>query len=128
MNREQKLRAEQCGKWLLKLAAIGAVYALAVSRMGFGIPCIFHLLTGLQCPGCGVTRMCLALLHLDLEAAYSYNAGVLLAMPVLLGLAVWYLADYIRYGSRPQPFLTKRNILCLALVVYLIGFGVIRNR
>ena len=47
------------------------LYILAVS--GHPAPCLFHLTTGLSCPGCGSTRAVLALLRLDIEEAFSYN-------------------------------------------------------
>ena len=41
----------------------GLLYAVFVKWSGIAIPCLFHLVTGLKCPGCGVTQMCVALLH-----------------------------------------------------------------
>lgn len=38
-----------------------------------GIGCIFRFLTGIPCPGCGLTRAYTALLHLDLSAAFSFH-------------------------------------------------------
>ena len=66
--------------------AAGLLYAHLVRVTGFGIPCIFHTITGLDCPSCGVTRMCMALLRLDFAAAFRYNAAILVLSP--LGIAV----------------------------------------
>lgn len=58
----------------ISCAILGAgllIYILA--RAGLPVPCLFHRLTGLQCPGCGSTRAVLALLRLDISAAVSYN-------------------------------------------------------
>ena len=65
---------------------VGCAYALFCRLTGLGIPCLFHLATGLNCPGCGVSRMLLSLLRLDFPAAFHYNAVLFCLLPVLLGL------------------------------------------
>lgn len=51
--------------------------------------CPFHVLTGWQCPGCGLQRAVHSLLHLDVAAAFHHNALFVSALPyvALLGLA-----------------------------------------
>ena len=71
MTPGQRLRRQLTG--LLLMVAVGAGYALWVNLTHLSIPCPFHAITGLQCPGCGVTRMCLALLRLDVSGAWSAN-------------------------------------------------------
>lgn len=56
--------------------------------------CPWRRLTGLDCPGCGGTRLAYDLLHGDLAAAWQDNALLLLALPVF---AVWY-AVWLRHG------------------------------
>ena len=46
-------------------------------------PCLFHLVTGLWCPGCGLTRCAHALVHLDIARAFEMNALAMVAAPVL---------------------------------------------
>ena len=76
---------------------LGLGYALWGSVTGLWLPCPFHALTGLECPGCGVTRMCLALLRLDFAAAWAANPGLLLLSPLILALVGWQAMDYVRY-------------------------------
>ena len=64
------------------LLCAGLLYAVFASRTGIRVPCLFYTLTGLKCPGCGVTRMCTALLHGDLSEAFRQNRAVLLLLPV----------------------------------------------
>ena len=94
---------------LLRAAAVilaaGLLYAAFCTWSGWAIPCPFRLLTGWLCPGCGVTRMCLALLRLDLPAAWAANPGLLL---LLLSMAV----RYIRTGARLPTRREQAGIWC----------------
>ena len=105
--------------------ALGLPYALWGSLIGLWIPCPTPTLTGLDCPGCGVTRMCLALLRLDFSGAWAANPGLLLLSPLLLWLLLWQTVDYIRTGVCRTTF--WRSILGWSLVVLLVGYGVLRN-
>lgn len=103
----------------------GCAYLLLYSRLGIGIPCVFHLVTGLSCPGCGVTRMLLSLMRLDFSAAFRYNAVLLCLTPFLLFLFGFWLYRYIRYGSWKSP--KPVRILCWSVVGILLVWGVVRN-
>ena len=61
-------------------------------------PCMFKLLTGWNCPGCGGLRMTHDLLHGDLSAAVVDNVFALVGLPLLL---LWVVAR--RRAGRP-PF------------------------
>jgi hypothetical protein len=50
---------------------------------GLGLPCLFHSLTGLYCPGCGGTRAVRSLLRGDLRMSFQYHPLVLYAVLVL---------------------------------------------
>lgn len=57
----------------IKLAAFSAYLLLVFAFYAFDIPCVFRSVFGIQCPGCGMTRACLSLLHFDLKQAFAYN-------------------------------------------------------
>ncbi len=107
------------------LAGAGAGYVCLIAVLGRGLYCPFWQLTGLLCPGCGVTRMCLALLRLDFSGAWRANAALLLALPVLAALAVRLMWVYVRTGRRMPSRGEER--LIWALVVYFLAWGVVRN-
>lgn len=111
----------------LVLLIAGLAYAAFVRLTGFAIPCPFHFVTGLDCPGCGVTRMCIALLRGDFHAAYVFNRGLFLALPFLVILLSIVLYRYI-WGIRGKGTAWKvENRLSIVLVVYMLGWGVLRN-
>ena len=103
----------------------GCAYYVWLSLTGLGIPCVFHLVTGLKCPGCGVTRMLISLLRLDLSAAFSYNAVLLCLLPLLLSLGLFSLIRYVRTGNRSMT--RAENALIYAAAAVLIIWGVVRN-
>lgn len=67
------------------LWAVGAVIGFYALLFALGITCPIKFATGISCPGCGMTRACLALLRLDLHAALHYHPLVWL-LPVALAV------------------------------------------
>lgn len=103
----------------------GLVYAWICGLLGFGIPCVFQKITGWQCPGCGVSRMCLCLLRLDFQGAFRANPVILCLSPLLIAIAVDMTLRYIRTGQ----FRTKgwSSICVWAIIAILLLFGILRN-
>ena len=107
---------------------IGILF-LAVFGILFGKtpPCMFYEVTGLLCPGCGSGRFMLALLHLDLYAAFRYQPLLFLFFPFL----VYYSAKvYIAFvfGKDILPFPTIRNAwFGISVVVIIIEYWILRN-
>lgn len=55
-------------------------------RGGPGL-CVFHRLTGMDCPGCGMTRAFLALAHGDVAGAWQWHPFSVPLAVALLGMA-----------------------------------------
>ena len=94
----------------------GLLYGYVLIPLGLRMPCPFRLVTGLRCPGCGVTDVCLALLHGRFLEAPGYNWGLTLALPVL-GWLAW---RRLRRGTWDQR-------ASLGLAAGLLAWGVARN-
>lgn len=78
-------------------------------------PCLFHLLTGLHCPGCGATRALHRLAHGDFNAALKLNALVVLGLPLIFAVAIW------RKRLKTPSWFWKTLIVCIVM------FAVTRN-
>ena len=117
MERSRRLRRVLAGGGVLLAAGLG--YALWVGCTGLALPCPFRAATGLLCPGCGVTRLCLALLRGDWGGAWAAN-------PMLLVLLAGGIAvRYVREGRTAGP--RWENVLCWILAALLLIWGVVRN-
>ena len=113
------------------LAVLALVTAAALLRQfGPGVPwlpdCLLHDLTGLHCPGCGMTRAAHASLHGRIGEAFRFNPVGMVLLP-LAGAGVGLeIAGWVR--GRPLPIRLHLGAVggwvILALVV---GFWVFRN-
>lgn len=101
------------------LLCAGLFYGFVLIPLGLRIPCLFYRVTGLRCPGCGVTDLCLALLHGRFREALGYNWGLALASPML----VWLLVRLWRNGARGKA----EKAASIALLAFLLAWGVVRN-
>ncbi|MCI6020027.1 MAG: DUF2752 domain-containing protein [Clostridiales bacterium] len=107
------------------ILAAGGLYALFYLKTGIGIPCMFRLVTGLKCPGCGVTHMCAALLHMDFKAAWESNPAIFSMLPAGAVLFVYTVYVYIREGRWPGQ--RWYNIIIGVMIAVMTVFGVVRN-
>ena len=121
----QKERIRNSIKKGLLIVLVGLAYYGFVRTVGWGIPCPFYLLTGWHCPGCGISRMFMALLELDIPAAMGYNGLVLLLLPfgLVFGLRRWI--KYIKTGDT-EPDRLETILLIIAMILTL-AFWILRN-
>ena len=104
-------------------AAAGFLYLVYLRTGGRGIPCLFRLLTGWKCPGCGVTRMLLSLSRLDFREAFRANPFVLCTLPLVL-----FEVLYDRYLRRSGKGMPRWNMVLLCTYAAALAvFGVLRN-
>ena len=117
MNRE--MRKRYVIRTWAEIAAIGGIYLLVILLTPL------RFLTGFQCPGCGVTRMVLDLLKLDVRQAFRDNAFVLLILPVLVPWGIYRTKKYIEEDS-PEYSIFELILLGILLAGAVL-FGIIRN-
>ena len=114
---------------LLKIYAIviffGICYAVFFHYMNIAIPCIFHEITGLKCPSCGITRMVTALLFGDFYEAFLYNRLMFILMPLFV---FYFIKLNVIYIKNKKIVLNRAdNIVISVVIVILILFGILRN-
>jgi hypothetical protein len=112
---------------VLGATAIGAgtmVFFFNPSTHGFYPVCLFHSLTGLNCPGCGMTRALYALLHGDFRLALKDNV---LFLASIAGLAAWSARYFfLKMRNQPATFLLPPKLLWTFLGLAVV-FAVLRN-
>jgi len=107
-------------------AAVIAGLCLAVFLLYFFPPaetrfyprCIFHAVTGLECPGCGSLRAAHSVLHGDFAMAFRLNPLLFVLLP-LAGLT-WVIYRPAGLSAVPAKWIWT-------LLGVIIAFGVLRN-
>ena len=112
---------------VLGACAVVAAATVSPAQAADGpVVCPFRLMTGLPCPGCGLTRAWVFVLHGDLRHALAANPFVLVTLPAAIALTVFVAAATLR--RRPAPDL--RPVLSSVPARLLLGgwlvFAVIR--
>ena len=109
------------------MAAAGVIATHDLSAAGSRYPgCVFHQMTGLWCPGCGLTRGTYQLLHGHLGAALGDNVFTPLALAAIV--LAWFAWLRVSWGAPPiriPP--TVQRWATFVLPVLLISYGILRN-
>lgn len=122
-ERKSRSPAYSFSRALRTFLLLGGIYFLYIELGGVGIPCPFRLLTGLKCPGCGVTTMLVDLMKLDVLGAYEANPILFLLLAPSLLLVV--LLEWKGRKSKAVRVLCT-GLLSLAVAI-LIAWGIVRN-
>lgn len=96
-------------KGFVLAAAAAALFCLAAVS---GMECIWRRLFGIICPGCGMTRAVIALIHGDIRAAFFYHP------------MVWSLPIIIIYIAADGRVFKNKTINYGILAVIAAGFAV----
>ena len=92
---------------------------------GIMIPCMFRQITGLRCPGCGVTHMVLDILKFDIPGAFTENQALFFILPTLAVLILFMTIRYIKEG---KMYSTRfETAMYIAMIAVLVPFGIFRN-
>lgn len=80
-------------------------------------PCMFNIVTGLYCPGCGMTRAVHSLLHFKFYQAVRYNILIILIPPLLI---IYLFMDYVGKCE-------LKKVVMIIMLSIAIFYGIIRN-
>lgn len=118
---------------LATLAAFIAVAAVLVyfnfdpsssTASKFFPKCPFLAITGLKCPGCGTQRALHAMLNGNFAAAVSYNALLLVAIPLI---ALYSIADLVKKRYPTLDKVLNHPATIIALLVIVVAWCIMRN-
>ena len=105
------------------IAVAGLAYVgLRNPTSGGFLPCPFHAVTGLWCPGCGMTRALHSLLHGDVAGALSSN----LFLPVVMVAVGWAFLSWV-VPSIPSITRIVPSRVWTALIGLAVLYAVLRN-
>ena len=122
------LRRKTTWAVIVALLAVGLtlVYLVKPDGVAFYPKCFFHVVTGLDCPGCGATRSVNRLLHGQFTEAWQFNPlFVTILLPCFLYWFIhyaWHAWHGLKLPSRLLP-----NWAAYSLLVMVAVFGILRN-
>lgn len=105
-----------------KIPIIIIIIGFICLELIFGMICPFKILTGFDCPGCGLTRATLALLRGDIKSSLHYNYTCILW---LLTIILFIIDRYIKpLKVKPFPVLfIITGIITLIRYILIIVFN-----
>ena len=114
----RRLSPRQHLPWLaiVPAAVVGLMTMTSPSDDGPTI-CPMALLTGVACPGCGMSRALAWLLRGDLERSMGYHPLAPLVLAVGLFALVWALGRRVRGWRAPRKSLLNGGLMVLAALL-----------
>ena len=123
MDNQIKKRAKTLFLILGVLFLVLIAYYIFVVITGIRVPCMFNLITKLNCPGCGITRMLTKFLQFQFSEGIKFNYFLGFSLPIIifliLGMCYYYL-----YNKKYDKWF---NIICYLYLACLIIWGILRN-
>jgi len=88
--------------------------------------CIFHVMTGLNCPGCGMQRFLHAFMHGNFLEAIQYNYILIFLIPYLLFFGT---ERFLLSGERQERWKTiiEGRAMTIILMIIAPSWFIIRN-
>ena len=112
-------------KNILIILGVGIIYAVWCSFSKIRIPCVFHLITGLKCPGCGMTSAAVSMTHFDFKGAYESNVLAFSVVPVLCFIMLIQEIRYIKTGERTTKI--WEAVCFTVMLIVSVLYAILRN-
>ena len=106
-------------KKIIIFLMLGILIIIIHLKYDVGVPCIFFKITGLYCPGCGITRAIFSLMKFDIYQAFRYNMLIIILLPFAIS---YYIYIFIFKGKKRIP----KKVLNFLLIITIL-FGILRN-
>ena len=105
------------------LAAV-LLYLAAGVFFGIFIPCPFRTVTGLRCPGCGLSHAAVCLTHLDIKGAFMANA---LFIPIYAYLIYTFISEFVFNIKRNTTNDVINRRIDVVFLIVIILWWIVRN-
>lgn len=92
-------------------------------RFNIGVVCPFKAIFDWDCPGCGGTRMAVAILQGNFYQAFRWNPFIFITAPVLAVIFIYQSYLFIFKNK----IINWLDIFLIAYAILLIAFGILRN-
>ena len=102
------------------------VVCLPVGSVPLPDVCAMRRMTGIGCPGCGLTRAFIEIARGQFAAAWHMNPASYLMFPLVLAQIPWQLVQIFRIRSGKSPIRFSINWLAFVLLACLMGQWIIR--
>jgi hypothetical protein len=110
---------------IINVSILVACTILLLTRLNnmWDVPCVINMTTGLSCPGCGMTRLVLSLVHGKVYQAFRYNIFFFITLPMLFVLYIYQTYLYVK----EQRLSSWLDSTLLTYAVLEVAWGFIRN-
>ena len=117
-SHDHRLSARQHLHWLaIAPAAVFGLMTMASPSDDGPTICPMALLTGVACPGCGMSRAIAWMFRGDLERSVGYHPLAPLVVIIGVVAVVWALGRRLRGWRRPRPAVLNRGLVVLAALL-----------
>jgi len=105
------------------LVVLIAYYFLCIYFPKYTIKCFFNEITGLNCPGCGITRMLSSFIQFKFIQGIKFNYFLALTLPIVGGILIYSCYLYVKGKKSGKVF----NIICYIYLFMLLSWWIVRN-
>ena len=112
MNVKQGIKQlkQDISDWYKGILAV--IIYMMITKVIFGTVCTFVIVTGVPCPGCGMTRAGISFLTLQWEDAWNYNCILFLIVPFAI---YWFACRYF-FQCRCRGFMVGLTVIAICLL------------
>jgi hypothetical protein len=123
MNATAIKRFGLTGGLMIGLPVAAILFLCDPARVPIYPVCLFHRLTGLDCPACGSLRALHALLHGDFIAALHFNAFLVLSLPIF----AWLGFVFVWRETHGLPAIKIHPLWLWLYFAAFVTFGILRE-